>query len=1178
MRKRGVPRAATAPRDGVRQFVEVSSALIRRDAALVAAMAVVVTLSAFAVFQATRAADEADEVLGQAQVLQTQLDRQSAYEDSLVQHDLSVLGAYCGYAVERDVAAVSALTDTPDTASLVRGTLSMQALDPLIVGDTSTQCATDPGDPTSSYSLREVQQAHRPQLSVQGGAVEGVSGLTTDAIGFGDRERGLMLAGLLYAVALAALIAVDALDSRDSRPGRLGARLVRRLQQAAVAVAAVAAAAGSVLLIRDVVDGAMLAGLLVLLLLAVVGRRLALHRTGKGRVRLPAWGRPQWWSQVIGAVTLVAFSAAALAFSHVSTQEREESAVADQLSVAAQRLQIEGQQQALGDLSAAALVLQARAGQAATAQADLRDDAAGQADTASGDAQLAETDRQLQELEAAIQAQEVVESVDLQPGQALVSACPSAASSGTDSAEAVPPESPGVLADLLTSPDQVTWQLSSVQQPTRACDVVTELTRANARVWAQDGSTLSVALVVLGLAGFMLALGADPDRSARSARSLLGIGAVGTVVGLVLGTSTAPDIVWRDGLATPQQRVAFADDVAAAMTDCLQFDAVDRAVLSLPGHGPSYQTRAFSAVCTPPVPAMITSAVPSTVRLNTAITDLRTADRLGPSTAGLRGNLGWLLLLRGTQDGGSDGLADLREGLALTDGVIAEYEAHPQDAPVSLHQLRYNRALALAALDEDDVAARAAYLESTRCLDPAAECLGGGVEDGALRDEIALWALADLELLEPSLRDESFMLAVLEELSGGPAGGEDELESAPELFVYPQELAVSRAATDDLSTSIVWYYRPDAAAPWSVVLPPSLATVHPGAHTGRPYAVGPEVFFGLPSGDYRADVYAAGARTEVTLAYTAREGVARRASSKLGVSAVVPQEWAVHVDDGVEWAVGPTWGEGVTVRRMEAVSGPDDMDALTPYLRGLLDDWLATTWSDLEDPAEETEGDWVLGVSETLTQQRPDVAAITMAAYESAALGGPACGGTAFLVSVGGEGVDPELTGYLWNTVVLDRPAERVASLKGQVSEATFALELPDWWDGTVLPPGGAGDLLSAQDCTDKSANLLLNQEVSELTAQEKVDATLEDFADPAEFPEFELQSRRTVSVPGADSAEVIDYTWLPSGRDDTVWQRQVYASDGERLTFMTLTTTSGALSDFYIPFFDEIEASLTLP
>ena len=113
---------------------------VTRDSVLVAVAAAAMTLSAFAVYQATMRSDEAHELLDQSRTLQSAAAREATFQQTVIGNDLRVLIEYCEAQVQRDSSRATLLTAEPDIRSLVSSTLLMDAMQPLMQGDTLATC------------------------------------------------------------------------------------------------------------------------------------------------------------------------------------------------------------------------------------------------------------------------------------------------------------------------------------------------------------------------------------------------------------------------------------------------------------------------------------------------------------------------------------------------------------------------------------------------------------------------------------------------------------------------------------------------------------------------------------------------------------------------------------------------------------------------------------------------------------------------------------------------------------------------------------------------------------------------------------------------------------------------------------------------------------------------------
>ncbi len=516
-----LPGSAPSPTDSARergrfgrQFIRSSQRVIRSDAILITVIAVSMTLSAFSIYQATRASDEAGELLDQARIVHTEQSRQAGFLQTLVDHDVDVLRPACQATVERDVARVSFLdntflNDSSRLGELVAANVTLDSLQPLLLGDRTASCSPADGS-TANYVIQRAQDRLLASGTIPG--LPDASRLETRAAGYNSNERFLMAAGFLFATVVAAIIVIDQLGARLHRPGGLRSRAAHRWQYVFAAVATGAFIAGVVVLAVNAVDwifSLVLGGSLVILL---IGQWLWLRRTRNRPRQTVDRIRARWWAEVVGAFTLVAFTAAAVGLSLASIQERDANARANRQDVVAMDLQRVGQLQALRDLTAVSY--------AASLEAEditIRQLAARGSDSVDDPERLAAmrevSDERMRDTDQGLRDQT---SATLSDAASGICAAPRAA-------DARAPQE--MFTEFGHDPDAVMWHVLSQQLPAKSCDVVAALSRQEARIWSDHASTLTVALVVLGLAGFLLSLAASSERSARSSRMLLLIGA-----------------------------------------------------------------------------------------------------------------------------------------------------------------------------------------------------------------------------------------------------------------------------------------------------------------------------------------------------------------------------------------------------------------------------------------------------------------------------------------------------------------------------------------------------------------------------------------------------------------------------------------------------------------------------
>ncbi|SFS03915.1 hypothetical protein SAMN04487846_1723 [Microbacterium sp. cf046] len=1161
------PVAAPRPRGRTmgRRLVLLGQRILRSDTILITVIAVSMSLSAVAVYQATRAADEASDLLDQSRIVSTEASRQVGYLQTLVDHDLDVLRTYCTAEVQRDVARVTYLSYEPDLPALVTANLELDGLRPLLLGDRDAQCGSDL---ETGYVMQRAAERLQSWQADFGSDTSDGAELEAQAAVFHRDEAFLMTAGFLFAFVVAAIIAIDQLGSRRARPGRLRTRAAHRWQYAMLVLGAVALALGLVLLVVFAVDPlltvAVLAALAIVLVVewALLRRKRAADAETRAASDVPAsapplrrGARPQWWAEMIGAVALIAFTASAVGLSLVSIQERDSNARANRESSVALDLQRVGQQQALRALASLSFI----------AQMDAEEVTARQLAASETSIDLAPSDADpdaVSALRAVVDERLRAADQDLREQAASTLAGDPDPDCKAEAASEAPLPSE-LLEELGSNPDSVLWYVLDQQLPSRACDVMSSLSRQDARIWSSHGSTFTVALVVLGLAGFLLALASSTERTTRSSRTLLIIGAVGTGVGIVLALLPLPTLVMGTNVPRGAAAQEFGDRLAAAESDsCTAGEGMDEALAAYSGYGPAFSSRAFARDCAAAVhqwPALSsqlqTDAVPA------IIDDLERALAVGPVTPTLQGSLGWYYILDGIQTGDEGAV---RQGLRHTDDAIEALRVDSASTGNGIHTWRFNRALALAALGQHDEALRE-YQDTEHCLDPAADCAGGGLSEDEVNDGTRLGALADLELLPEAAGLDDFRAAILGlRASRGPGTGLDEAR----FDVYPQELQVALIegfGPDD--AEIVWYYRPDDSLTWGLLGEPTRASIDGTGPLGRPIPAGSL----LATGEYRADVYVSGHRVVFYDTYESDDSLARYESQRLGVSVVVPDTWYEWRDDGVEWHLGPDEATGLTVRRVEG---------MVPYVDvgGYLDEKLSSTWGDpdlvpVPDP-------WLFALFDIVVKEGQDVDADGEAdVYEGAALAPYAsdwgCGGTLFMVRATSTEDSPSAW-RLYNSLVLERPLDGLPP-RGEVLEADgVSLEVPSWWDAAIRPEGSTGNLFSAKDCVG-GATLVLSTQEYDGDLGGYIDASIRTYSTlPEGLPGFTLESRTPLEVAGADAAELLVYTWLPDGYTEPLRDWEMYAMRGTTVAYADITADAADL-EFYQQDLDVILPSMSM-
>ena len=599
-----------------------------------------------------------------------------------------------------------------------------------------------------------------------------------------------------------------------------------------------------------------------------------------------------------------------------------------------------------------------------------------------------------------------------------------------------------------------------------------------------------MALVALGLGGFLLALAADPDRTADPARWLLGVGVAGVTAGGALASSVLVSGFLAGGDLDRADRVAFAESTAAAETalaggDCDEaLRSADHALAIDSGYAPAYSLRAAARLCSDD-DVWLVSPVLADDLVRPALEDAVSAAALADPGAGATdmNGVAWLRVLRALQDPGDED-ASLREAVELTEDAV---EAATSNESAGIHVARFNRALSLLAVGDAD--AEGAYRYALRCLDPIARCPGGGIRSPELVTEYRLMALDDIELLA-GRRDETeldrYRMLVM---------SDDAVALAPvpsttswTLSVFPQELQVESDDAPASNLRVVWYYRSGGGEPWDVVRVASYITAAADAHGNRPVPT----YHPLPAGEYRADVYVDGGVSHaVPEPYGAVDVSEWLVAPDLGVSAVVPTGWELRSDaHGVESSIGPAERpDALVIRRIDGV-WPDVDQSEDEWLDAVLDDWVAAKLGQgVTDDAEDITDDssWFLALSPLRERRYPaaDVrAAVGMRPYAA----DPDCGGTVIMAMV----TDPSLdvASAVWSSIVLDRRSTaEVTPLEGTVSpDAGSSIELPEDWVRADLLIAGSDDPFMAQDCRS-GASLTVESEDLAGTADTGPDA-----------------------------------------------------------------------------------------
>lgn len=1001
---------------------------LTRDAVLVTLIAIATVLSAFAVYEATRAGDDARDLYTQSRLLDDEFSSQSTHLHTLVDSDLDLLGEICAEELAAAAEWPMIFSFDADVSTVTASSMTTTSLRRLLQGDPDATC-----DPESGYSIQSaiqnVRDLSRGTAPPQTAAVE----LRAVAAERDGTETALMSAALLFALVVGVLVVLDATGGHRRAQGRVdgdrdGARAILTWCWPVPFVV------GAVLLAVYSPDR-VVAWTLLLVTAGIIGVGIARRRPepafDAGTASDAEW--PRWVAEIVGPATIVVFAIGALGLSALGVQERDATDRADFAAAVAQDLQQVARHESMREIAAIGLVTRLEAQEASERQPAVsteQDRVPEISDVAQ--ARIDDLSQRLLQIER--DARRDTEGI---VGAEEDSACPLVP--GADSVGAT-----SLLDSVAENPGVLAWRAWDYQDPSRVCAAVAALNRTEADRWAGFASSFTVALVLLGLAGFLLALAADSDRSVLTSSALLVIGTVGLISGIA---TMAPAVFAKASTPSQASVAAFAKDLVVDYdAPCDSVDRLTAGLASFPDFGPAYQARADAiAACGAPVvlPGLetLTSDYPDDVA-DAILADVEQAAQHGPTTPLLDGNVGWWRILRGIQH---DDPSSLVSGLDATVAVREQLEAADDSIGTLLHIVRFNEALALLTLGREEEA-EAAYTHAVACVTGAVPCPGGPVVATENAGRIRAGALADLELLPPAdeLDDvRRIVLGIADEPSG----------AAPadfQLSVYSQELMVSTDEAPPDATRIVWYARADDDSTWQIVVAPTLKTMADGAPIGVPFSTA------ASTGDwqYRAAVFTG---ADVAWAYASKGDsgdLERRIAHLVGLSAAVPADWTETEEDGLEWHVGPNFDDGITVRRIEGVAGYTDIEAN-------LDEWADSFQPDAA--TEPVDGAWLLGAPLTTAHWRDDVLYVAgLVPFGT----DTSCGGTVVQLRVGGEGIDRDLAQRVHFSLVMERPATRLPAGDGTLELDGLSLDLPSGWDAAVGLPGGIHPYVSAGSCT----------------------------------------------------------------------------------------------------------------
>ena len=1128
---------------------------------IVILMVAAAMLSAAAFWQAAELADEAANLTNQARFAdgyQAQLD--SAVE-AKVAHDRQIL-LRCQTAIERRDAALTRYSqhfDARMAAAFAEAEHTNVSLNALFLGD------------TGGCTAYQVARALEWTTFIQSFQVSfGDSAkLVERAALLNEAERSAVIAAVAFAIVLLVITFADAAQS---------ARWVRRwLAFAGVAIViglgfAVAAfwAVG-----RIPFDAIVLLVGLGLFLAAVGfllkqsgGPRWARFTSGwqatRPRAQRLGLVHPvRVWAEMSGALALVVFALAVLGYSGASSLERQSISEADAFATEARLVLETGQQSALATLNFVAQLTELDARVVGAVQGPLQETTADvSADQQARDAVVGRL------WKAERQAWEELLGVHLSEAESCASA---------DSVLAWRQISPGLAgmnpdafpADLLASyrDDQLILRtlIDRSAGGASVCFTQAAVHWQEAQGFRRQASLYTVALVALGLAGFLFALASDSDRTHAPRQWLFAAGLAGMAAGVsvaVVALVVAPTRVGPDDLAAGARSHVEAELARGTFRCAEAVEEADAALARIRDFPPAHVGRAEAAYCDPQ-DAWVLSVGRDGARVAEFIGHLEAAQRLGLESSATEGNLGWAYFVKALGNGPAHpGDHELQMAREHNDRALALDPTNPYWC--------FNGAIIDLAADRDGALAR--YEEALAGLGDdtvgAVGCRGIDLQHDDLKTYMRLSALADLELLgDPVPHDPLRGLVVGSE----PAAEGDCAAFDPEakIVVSPGAVSLPLAAEGQSDPmSVIWYYRATSDVPWGVMIHPSTVTVRPGCHAGLTYAVGRI----LPEGHYRADVYVGGSlshRTETDSAWwKAQELDADEFKHvhvpDLGLSFAIPRDWTPESPGpGVEIAYsGP--GGRVAVQRREAVDSELLLDEALIWTNGWLERWgldpatsstLGTEWNAfpfvglatshgvrLDDGA-------ILGVGHQQYLTAPPEA---LRFFDSVA--DDSCPGTSLTLLIAAD--DPAIAEAVWQSQML---IGRPHSVWTEVPETDlfaggdFSVSIPDGWAAAACPrslvaesPDGSSAVVIASVANAGSLARFV-----ELVKQTHIDEH-ERSNTPGSTLEIIGPTQRTLG----DGTPALELIATQTSADSVVQQTQLYTAAGGRVYYVAFSTS----------------------
>lgn len=1050
------------------RIVALPDRIAGHEFAVVILIVLFTAASAGSVHQSTGALDRADEARRDVRTLQGDLARDGEYSQAIVDNDLRLMVDMCEAEASRDRAMDSVLSWPTDMDALVGASLLSDSISALLQGDRQARCTIADGKPT--YSFADAEQSLEP-LNTIAESPTAIAQRLTEADRLNRSQSSLLWAAFFFAVAAAGQMVVELLPLPPQTPRESATQtpIARRSirwriggRRALVSMSIAAGTAGVVLAATHIVDWvALLLGVLGMSVLAI-GAYGALRRRRSRREDVASNAEPgspvdelhpeesepthdtKWAAEIVSVFTIVLLALAAVGVSKATILDHELAAASDRTGEFSKELQAADRQRALRDLGHLMTLTRLEvpavsAGQNAARGRSPDDGTPSDGDTDAVDA-LRVAAARLQAQEAA--ATENAEAEAVSHGAVL---CPTVAAGRA------------TIQDLALAVKEVplasTWHILDAQTDARACDIVAAVQGERSNFWSRQSSGLTVAIIVLGLSGFVLSV--VSRRRRREVNDVLFIsGLVGSLVGVMLMLPPGWAVVF-DRADPPRGLVqsGAADIARAALDGCGEGLDADRVARSLPGFGPAYAAAASIRLCRARVhPAWATSSELRPTAVERILDDLDSAVADGPSTAHTAADRGWMLIYRGIVGGDPE---DIAAGLRVSEDAARRLSG-PRSTSAQ-HVVEFNEALADAALGHHQ-SALAHYRAARRCLIGADICPRAAILDEGTRDAITLGALADLELLDPAVDTAAYRSAI----TGAPESDEIAPPSGLDLTVGLQSVRIDGLAALG-AVSIIWYEKSGSAATWGVITEPSRRTVEYQRRADDSLGAGAA----LDAGEYRADVFTDHGWFRLLAPGPASTGDMQRLTAvELGVSMVAPADWTEFGDNpfadaepstppdsfyGVDWSATSAGGS-IDIRRVDAATPFGDTRG---YLLLQLERWLGrlpTGWT--PRPYE------FLGLPDSIViAGGNDLYAAAIAGYGDS----PGCGGTLFLAHLNLSTADGEADDIL-RSVLLDRAVPRLPQRDPILTVPGAAFELSSDWGAKYV--AGGDPTLRAVHCT----------------------------------------------------------------------------------------------------------------